>query len=44
MGGKCQWDPATDDMVKATLDLKNLCLVLVVFFVSLDDEEEVEED
>ena len=39
LGGQCQWDPSTDDFVKANLQLQKLSLGAVVFFVSIDDEE-----
>ena len=37
MGGKCEWDVAKDDLVRAALDLETISLVVVVFFVSIDD-------
>ena len=37
MGGKCEWDVAKDDLVRAALDLEKISLVVVVFFVSIDD-------
>ena len=43
-GGKCEWDDARDDFVRAALDLEKISLVVVVFFVSIDDSSDSEED
>ena len=43
-GGKCQWDVTRDDFVRAALDLEKISLVVVVFFVSIDDSSDSEED
>ena len=44
MGGKCEWDVAKDDLVRAALDLEKISLVVVVFFVAIDDSSESEEE
>ena len=44
MGGKCEWDCTRDDFVRAALDLEKISLVVVVFFVSIDDSSDSEED
>ena len=44
MGGKCEWDVNTDDFVRAALDLEKISLVVVVFFLAIDDSCESEAD
>ena len=44
MGGKCEWNVNTDHYVRAALDLEKISLVVVVFFVAIDDSCESEDD
>ena len=44
MGGKCEWDVNTDDNVSTVLDLEKVSLVVVVFFVAIEDSSDSEED
>ena len=44
MGGMCEWDVNRDDTVRATLDLEMISLVVVVFFVAIEDSSDSEED
>ena len=44
MGGKCEWNVKTDHYVRAALDLEKISLVVVVFFVAIDDIDESVDD
>ena len=44
LGGKCEWDVDKDDFVRAALELEKISLVVVVFFVSIDDSESEEDE
>ena len=44
MGGKCEWNVNTDHYVRAALDLEKISLVVVVFFVAIDDIDKSVDD
>lgn len=44
MGGKCEWNADTDDFVRAAKHLEKISLVVVVFFVFIDNSEPEEDE